>query len=132
MGGKRDLSHKGDSAEGSGGVEPLDKSANAGTKASPMPLFQAELSLATAPIAASAPISLKTQGPQGLEEITVPVWKEEEVATCPSPTPERDLLARGSGGAVGCGEPRADCRTAEQSKLPTHRRRWWRSPDLPE
>lgn len=31
----------------------------------------------------------------------------------------QELLARGSGGAVGCGEPRADSRTAEQRELPT-------------
>lgn len=34
----------------------------------------------------------------------------------------QDLLARGSGGAVGCGGLRANSRTAEQSELPTNRR----------
>lgn len=34
----------------------------------------------------------------------------------------QELLARGSGGATGCGEPRANCGTAEQRELPTVRR----------
>lgn len=33
----------------------------------------------------------------------------------------QELLARGSGGALGCGEPRANSRTAEQRELPTVR-----------
>lgn len=33
----------------------------------------------------------------------------------------QELSARGSGGAVGCGEPRANSRTAEQRELPTVR-----------
>lgn len=86
-----------------------------------MTLFQAELSLSIAPVAVTTPFQLKTQGPQGMEEISLPAWKEE-VATCLSPAPERELLARGSGGAVGCGEPKANSRTAEQSELPTNRR----------
>lgn len=43
----------------------------------------------------------------------MPVWKEE-IASCPNPTPERELLARGSEEAVGCREPRANSCTAEQ------------------
>lgn len=34
----------------------------------------------------------------------------------------QELLAKGSGGAVGCGEPRANSRTAERRELPTNRR----------
>lgn len=34
----------------------------------------------------------------------------------------QELLASGSGGAVGCGEPRANSGTAEQTELPTVRR----------
>ncbi|KAI5218722.1 Soluble Scavenger Receptor Cysteine-Rich Domain-Containing Protein Ssc5D [Manis pentadactyla] len=80
-----------------------------------------QTSLSTVPIAASAPVSAEDSGAPGIGRHHS-TWKEEEVATCPSPTPERELLARGSGGAVGCGEPRANSWTAEQRELPTNRR----------